>query len=113
MNTTVQALNAPTNNINVLNANTANLQAAIHDPSNITMPMQTVGRFGIGSPYRHSTLPALLSGPKMRKPSSWDRWSNDHYNAINDNPVTNPNTSPPALIWATTNDQRYQISPNE
>ena len=37
-------------------------------------------------------------------------WSDDHYNAINDNPVTNPNASPPTLIWANTDDRRYQIS---
>jgi hypothetical protein len=108
MDTTLAALNALTNNINVLNTNTANLQAAIHDPSNITTLTQTVGRFG------RQPIPPFNTA----RPIKWAKdvqtiimgWSDDHYNAINDNPVTNPNASPPTLIWANTDDRRYQIS---
>ena len=96
MHTTVQALTALTNNVNVLNTNTANLQAAVLDPSNIATLTQTVGRFG------RQPIPLFNAA----RPHKWAKdarsiimgWSDDHYNAITIKPVTNPNTNPSTLI---------------
>ena len=108
MTTTVQALQALTNSANVLNSSTADLQAAVVNPSNIATLTQTVGRFG------RQPIPPFNAAC----PHKWAKdarsiimgWSDDHCNSITDDPVTNLNTNPPTLIWANTDDRLYKIS---
>ena len=72
--------------------------AALHPPLDLNPLTRAVGRT-----YRPKLPDYLPSRPHFwanQVRNAIERWSADHLTAITQDPVTNPNTDPPTLVWA-------------
>jgi hypothetical protein len=103
-------------------------QAAATTASNAQMLQIANALAGIPAPVPAPDLSSLTrtvaqNRPPLRqfepnRPHSWSRttraqiqtWSDDHYAAINEDPVTNDTTDPPTLKWTADTDHAYLVS---